>query len=726
MTNSPASSSESSAFSLLDRRIQRWIWSEGWTTLRDIQELAIPALVNADQDVIISAATAGGKTEAAFFPIISHLLQDDEIAGAVLYISPLKALINDQWDRLEQLCSSLEVPVIPWHGDIPSSRKHRFLKDPRGILLITPESLEALFVTRGSSMPSLTASLQYVVVDELHSFIGAERGQQLQSLLHRVEHCAGRTIPRVALSATLGDMNLAAVFLRPCAERRPQVLESKASGQELKILVKCYETRDDGEQSCAQEIAKDLYSALRGTNNLIFPNRRSLVELYADLLRRSCEKDGVPNEFWAHHGNLSRELREETEHALKSGSYAATAVCTSTLELGIDIGSVKSIAQIGPPPSVSSLRQRLGRSGRRAGEPAILRCYCTESPLDSESSLSDRLREGLVQTIAMIRLLLAGWFEPPDVYGLHASTFVQQVMSEIAERGGATAASLWSTLIRNGPFSRIDKDSFVVILREMGTKKLVMQDRTGLILHGELGEKLVNGYEFYSAFASEDEFALQYDGHTLGSLPVTRPLVVDQRIIFGGRRWRVTAADSEKKVISVVPDPGGVPPTFDSAGATIHDRVRQEMRQVLGGSDDISFLNEVGRNFLTEARASYHRAKLDSARLIEDGNGVVIVTWYGDKVNDALALALSGYGHSAWNEGLAVRVRKATVAGVRGALARIKDTDEDDVARLEFNLATLIREKWDWTLPYPVLLRSFSSTHLDTLGARRVARELCE
>src|SRR6266478_946426 len=172
MTNSPASSSESSAFGLLDRRIQRWIWSEGWTTLRDIQELAIPALVHPAQDVIIAAATASGKTEAAFLPIISHLLQDEGIAGAVLYVSPLKALINDQWERLEQLCSSLELPVIPWHGDISSSRKHRFLKDARGILLITPESLEALFVNRGSSMPSLTASLQYIVVDELHSFIG--------------------------------------------------------------------------------------------------------------------------------------------------------------------------------------------------------------------------------------------------------------------------------------------------------------------------------------------------------------------------------------------------------------------------------------------------------------------------------------------------------------------------------------------------------------------------
>ena len=377
--NSPASSSESSSFRLLDQRIQRWIWSVGWTALRDIQEQAIPALIGADHDVIICAATASGKTEAAFLPIFSHLLGDQSNAGSVLYISPLKALINDQWNRLSELCESLEIPVVAWHGDISASRKHRFLKDPRGILLITPESLEALFVNRGSSVPGLMASLRYVVIDELHAFIGAERGRQLQSLLHRTEKAAGRNLPRIGLSATLGNMRLAAEFLRPGNPSGVQLLNSKADGRELKVVIMGYVESASSQTDISPstiEIAKHLYGTLRGSNNLIFPNSRSLVESYADMLRRFCERDGIPNEFWAHHGNLSRELREDTEHALKSGTTAATAVCTSTLELGIDIGSVKSIAQIGPPPSVMSLRQRLGRSGRRgttSNSPMLLR-----------------------------------------------------------------------------------------------------------------------------------------------------------------------------------------------------------------------------------------------------------------------------------------------------------------------------------------------------------------
>jgi len=157
---------------------------------------------------------------------------------------------------------------------------------------------------------------------------------------------------------------------------------------------------------------------------------------FSDLLRRRCEHEGLPNEFWPHHGSLSREIREDTEAALKAGNRPATAICTTTLELGIDIGSVKSVAQIGPPPSVAALRQRLGRSGRRPGEPAILRAYVVENYVTAQSPVSDRLRESLVQSAACVRLLLGNWFEAPREGGLHLSTFVQQILSIIAERGG--------------------------------------------------------------------------------------------------------------------------------------------------------------------------------------------------------------------------------------------------------------------------------------------------
>lgn len=734
-TNSLASSSDggSQGFALLDVRIQRWIWSEGWTALRDAQEKAIPALIDADRDVIIAAATAAGKTEAAFFPILTHMLRYEPDIGSVLYISPLKALINDQWGRLTRLCDSLDIPVVAWHGDVAASRKHKFIKDGRGVLLITPESLEALFVRRGTAMPGLMSKLHYVVVDELHAFIGSERGKQLRSLMCRLERAVGRRLPRVGLSATLGDMGLAAQFLRSDNPNPVDLIEAGSGGQELKILIKGYVEKparverepklDDPEvedlaPGSALEVAEHLYKVLRGSNNLVFPNSRRQVELYSDLLRRRCEQQGVPNEFWAHHGSLSKDFREDAERALKDGSRPATAICTTTLELGIDIGAVKCICQIGPPPSIASLRQRLGRSGRRQGEPAILRGYCIEPELGPKSGLSDSIREGLVQTIAMVRLLLRGWFEPPIVGGLHCSTLIQQILSVIAERGGTTAGELWTLLVKGGPFDGLERADFISLLRHMGDKQLLTQDSSGLLLHGELGEKLVNHYEFYAAFTSDDEFRLLCDGKTLGSLPVSHPLLPDQRVIFAGRRWRVLDVDAENKVIVVTPDRGGAPPAFDGGGAMVHDVVRQEMRAVLAESTPVPFLDQSAAALLAEARDYYRRTNLQTSQVFQWGHEAVLVTWRGDAVNDGLVMLLATMGLRANNEGVALTVPGVSTDRLLDAVAKIGEMTDLDPVHVLAEAKNILREKWDWAMPEELLRKSFASLNLELYEAR--------
>lgn len=739
--NSPVSSSDdaSSGFSRLDPRIQRWIWTAGWTSLRDAQEQAIPALIEADRDVIIAAATAAGKTEAAFLPILTHLLRDEPDFGCVLYVSPLKALINDQWDRLSSLCESLELPVVPWHGDVAASRKQRFLKHPQGILLITPESLEALFVNRGSAVASLFVGLQYLVVDELHAFIGLERGKQLQSLMHRVERVVGRRVPRIGLSATLGDMGLASAFLRPSAPSSVELIVSESVGQELKVLVKAYEesvpivehqaSHDvaqtvEPESAAELSIGDHLYEKIRGSNNLVFPNSRGRVERYADLLRRRCEREGVPNEFWPHHGSLSREIREETESALKRGDRPATAICTTTLELGIDIGSVKSIVQIGAPPSVASLRQRLGRSGRRAGEAAILRAYCVLPPLNSKSALSDRLREELVQIVAMIELLLANWFEPPRVRGIHASTLVQQLLSMIAECGGITAADAWKSLVRDGVFSNVEQDDFVALLRSLGDHDLITQDSTGLLLHGEKGERLVNHYDFYAAFVSDDEFVIVSDGKPLGSLPISHPIAIGQRIIFAGRRWQAVDIDTAGKTIFVKPDPGGVAPAFGGGAGRVHDDVRRRMREVLASDRQIAYLDKTAQALLDDARRVYREARLGERSVVQNGADTLLMTWRGDWVNDALTMLLADRGLAATNEGIAVNVARTDADRVMDALDEIVECGVQDVTQLLSGVRNLENEKWDWALPRGLLCRSFAASSLDVAGAMDIAAEL--
>jgi len=497
-SNSPDAASQ--AFELLAEPVRRWVYDQGWRTLRDAQEAAIPVLLAGTEDVIIAAATAAGKTEAAFLPICSRLESDpSRIPGArVLYVAPLKALINDQYDRLSGLCEKLEIPLYRWHGDVLASKKSAFLKRPGGILLITPESLEALFVVRGPAVGGLLAALQYVIVDELHAFLGTERGAQLRSLLHRVELAIRRRVPRVGLSATLGDMSLAAEALRPGEPENVRCIVSAAGGQELSVQVRGYlamssrNDQSDDEALDQQQITADLFRVLRGQDNLAFANSRADIELYAARLRDMCEAASLPNEFFPHHGSLSKELREEVEAALKDHGRPATAVATTTLEMGIDIGSVHSVAQLGAPPSVAALRQRLGRSGRR-GEPAILRIYVTEPSVDPRTSLADELRTELVQTMAMLELLRAGWCEPPDQDALHLSTLIQQLLSAIAQHGGITAAAAYRALCGPGsPFTALTPAQFASLLRDLGAAEVLAQAADGTLLLGPLGERTVN------------------------------------------------------------------------------------------------------------------------------------------------------------------------------------------------------------------------------------------
>lgn len=716
----------------MDHRIQRWIWSKGWTTLRDAQEQAIPVILEGRKDVIIAAATAAGKTEAAFLPILTRLLQNSKELGLALYISPLKALINDQWERLELLCQELEVPVVPWHGDINDNQKKKFRRHPRGALLITPESLEAMFVRRGHEIPRLFSALSYIVIDELHAFIGSDRGKQLQSLLHRLEVSTELYTPRIGLSATLGNMKLAADFLRPGEADAVHLIASSSTGQELKVQVRGYQAAAQNTKSANlpddaldvhTEVAGHLYKVLRGTNNLVFPNSRRMVEHYSDMLRRRCEADGVPNEFWPHHGSLARGIREDAEKALKAGDRPATGICTNTLELGIDIGAVKSIAQIGAPPSVAAIRQRLGRSGRRAGEPAILRAYCIENPLDSKSPLSDRLRESLVQTTAMIRLLIRGWFEPPQAGGLHLSTLVQQLLSMIAERGGVTAKQAYDVLIRLGPFSGLEKEEFIELLRALALHDLIMQDRTGLLLLGQTGERMVASHDFYAAFASKEEWQIACDGRVLGTLPVESAVTIDQRIIFAGRRWQITHIDEPGLVLTVVSDPGGVPPRFDSGRTGTHDMVRAEMRSVLGESSPLNFMNESAQIMLGQARNAYTALKLDSTQILLEGPQISLLTWRSDLVNEALVLLLRSLGAKhVDNDGMVISILSSEPVCLFDALSDLARMSQTDVHDLLAGSENLRQGKWDWAIPDSLIVKSYTSLHLDIAGALDTAK----
>ncbi|MGH9425273.1 MAG: DEAD/DEAH box helicase, partial [Terriglobia bacterium] len=300
----------STAFDKLARPIQKWIRQQGWRELRDIQSRATHLLMDSNADLIVSASTAGGKTEAAFLPLISQVLDDpwEESGFDILYIAPLKALITDQARRLEEICRETDLPVIPWHGDISASVKARAVKRPAGILLITPESLEALFIRRGLEIPRLFGGTRAVVIDELHSVLDSERGIQMRSLLTRLESSLKRPIRLIGLSATLGDMELAKAYLRPDHPGEVKQVIAEGGSAELQLQLRGYVAgaRESEEASATDAIAKHLFQHLRGSDNLVFAGARQMVEVYSDRLRTLCEEEHLPQEFYPHHASLSR------------------------------------------------------------------------------------------------------------------------------------------------------------------------------------------------------------------------------------------------------------------------------------------------------------------------------------------------------------------------------------------------------------------------------------
>lgn len=705
----------------LDKKVQQWLFKQGWQALRPIQDQAIEPILSQQTDVLISASTASGKTEAFFLPACTALLnarENEPKEGlnngiGILYISPLKALINDQYRRLESLADITQISLTAWHGDSLQSQKNRLRKNPSGILLITPESLEALLMRRAGWVKTAFANLSYICIDEFHAFIGMERGQHLISLLSRLEHLLERldtSIPRIALSATLGELEAIPPILRPISKvqqssHQPplpcKIIQDPDNGNGFQIQVRGYIEKQPSSQESPARISdinltkelnggnnfenlenslennteieaptellvQDLYRFCRGGNHLIFANSRRRTELLSAKLSDMCEANHVPNEFFPHHSSLAKEWRETLEHRLQQENVPTTAICTMTLELGIDIGKVDSVVQITPPHSVASLRQRIGRSGRR-GDPAKLRMLISEREVTAETPLPDRLHLGLIQSLAMVRLLIEKWYEPADTSQYHFSTLIHQILATISQWGGSRAEQLYRLLCQIGTFEHISTSQFKQLLTHLAKQQVITQLGNGEITLGIMGEKLTNHYSFYASFKTPEEYQIIYQGKPLGTLPIESLIVEKQYLIFAGKKWLVLSVDNDKRVILVEKAKGGLPPLFGGDGITVHDRVRQEMfsilcqrdYQILFNGQKVDYINATAKQLFAKSVENFSALGLEKNWLIEDGSTVYVFTWLGDKATNALAVLLMQYGYLASNEGGFVAVQKS-------------------------------------------------------------------
>lgn len=729
------------AFSMLHPLIQRKLYDMEWTELRPIQVDAIRHIIGAKSDrIVIAAQTAAGKTEAAFLPILSTIADDCSGGIRALYVGPLKALINDQFRRLEDLCKRASIPVWRWHGDVGQASKRALTKTPSGVLLITPESLESLFINRPQYIDRLFCRLSFIVVDEMHCFMGTERGAHLRSLIHRLSPRSRGHLSLVGLSATLGDMKHARHWICLRQGEDACLIKDDTEEKTIRYIVHGYLRRREnaesprgegnGEALSPQEtpedkhLVSDIYRAFRAKTALLFANNKPQLEFLADLVARRSVHEGLPNSFRIHHGSLSKSVREETESELRS-ECPTPVFCSSTLEMGIDVGNVSIIGQIGPPWSVSSLIQRLGRSGRGPDEPSVMRVFIDECEPAKDASITRRLYPGLLQAVAMSELMLEKWCEPPDLDRIHASTLVHQIMSLIAEAGGMKPDRLYQMLVEDGAFANVSKEMFISVLRCLGEKDVIEQTVEGDLILGIEGEREVRSFDFYAAFRVDEEVRVMHGPKCIGSLLHYPGLAADGFIILAGRRWKILEVDTKRREILVTPSKGGRLPLFAAShGPDVHPVVRQKMREVLISNKVIPYLDAKAGELLECSRRVARDAKLAERCLYSEGATTTWFTWTGSRINRTLAALGSFHGDmSVTDEGIALSFDGATEKTVVETYRRFLEKCPTG-PELAGKLPSLEQEKFDHYLSDALLAQVFANNSLDLDGAKELIRSL--
>lgn len=723
----------SSAFELLHPNVQQKLWDMKWTELRPIQSQTIVHLLTGGGDCVISSPTASGKTEAAFLPVLSSIASAARGSVRAMYIGPLKALINDQFRRLEDLCTRMDMPVHKWHGDVNASARRALLDAPSGVLLITPESLEAMFVLRPTLIPSLFSKLDYVVIDELHAFLESERGAQLRSQLHRLRLRASCDPTRIGLSATIGDPERALRWLRPDGPpATPITGDGSESSLRMRVRGIWKEPRPETDTDEADpdpslaELARAILLAGRGKTNLVFANAKAHIEALADELTTQAAAMNLPDEIVVHHGSLSKERREYAEARLRE-TAPCTAVCSNTLEMGIDVGEISEVVQVSAPWSVCSLKQRLGRSGRLADQSRVLRGYFVEERSTEQSDLWDRLHPAFIQGLATIELMLTDFLEPPETERSHLSTLVHQILSTIAETGGVTALVLHQRAAEGGAFGAISRSDFAILVRELGRCDLIEQMPDGTLVLGIRGQKIVEHYSFYAAFNASSELRVICGSDEIGSVALPPP--PGEHLILAGRRWRVDEVDAIRREILVSPAHGRRAPWYQSRGGAIHRAIHEKMRELLVGTAVPAYLDGVAIEILKAARETAAQcANFNPCAQLFEG-GVRLFVWRGSRVQQTLTIAFAAAGIRYADEGVGFDV-EATPADLheflRTLARRPNPAALGTFADERMRLRELGNEKFEPYLPSELWRRAFVREKLDIDRTVEAAIELAD
>ncbi|MBE6869435.1 MAG: DEAD/DEAH box helicase [Ruminococcus albus] len=628
--------------------VQDFIYRNNWESLRAIQAAAGDVIFNTDDNLLLTASTASGKTEAAFFPILTLFSEDMPRSVGAIYIGPLKALINDQFSRLNDLCEDAGIPVWHWHGDVAQSHKARMMKNPSGILQITPESLEAMLIRRHSALVKLFGDLRFIVIDELHSLMRGDRGGQTLCLIERLCRQAGVNPRRIGLSATIGDPKAAGEFLSYGTGRRTSVPKIEAKGTKWRLSmehfyissVQASEGKPEQKALPVLEQATDkapenadpgmgyIFEHTRGKKCLVFVNSREECEAVTTTLRSYCEAKHERDRFLIHHGNLSTSYRETAEAAMKDDDVQMTTITTATLELGIDIGRLERAFQIDAPFTVSSFLQRMGRTGRRDLPPEMWFVIREDMP-EPRTMLPSTVPWKLLQGIALVQVYLEErWVEPPRLERLPFSLLYHQTMSTLASCGELTPAQLAQRVLTLKYFHRISPDDYKILLRHLiEIDHIQRTDEDGLIV-GLAGERIVNNFRFYAVFQENEEYTVRCESQELGTLVMPPP--VGEKIAIAGQVWIVTELDHKRHLVFCEPVKGKVPAYFGDCPGDINTKILTRMKQVLCEDKTYPYLMKNAAARLSQARFSARNSGVVCENLINLGGDMwALFPWLG-------------------------------------------------------------------------------------------------
>lgn len=708
-------------FYLLNKKIQKVIHEMKWENFRPIQDEAISHMINSPSDMIISAPTASGKTEAAFLPIISQIADEGKDSVKILYISPLKALINDQFLRIEALCKHIDFPITKWHGDANQSKKTTLIKNPAGILLITPESIESLFLNKTEFLGPLFKNLEYIVIDEIHSFIGNERGSQLKSLINRLEHTLEIRPYKIALSATISNLSDIAKWLNPNNTSSVRIIEDNDKSKDTVGLIKCYENSppvvgvDKDEFS---ELKQDLFKVIKQGKNLIFANTKMTLEEYCDSMQNIAKENNFPNNFYIHHGSLAKNIREQCEDLLKK-ELNISVFCTNTLELGIDIGNIDRVIFLAPPFSVASMVQRLGRCGRKEKARKEFRFYIEENLIDDKATWQEKLRVQLVQSIAIVELMLKGFSEPLDTETFDYSTFVHQILSYLGQTGGANASKIYHNIAEISFNHYFTKEDFIAILQQLNSDEIIYQMPDGTITLGKLGERIVESYEFYAAFMTPKDWKVVCNGKEIGQISGGNLLFLKEgsHFLLAGKRWEIIEFKNKIQTIVVKKAYGKKPIRFNGGTQNIHRAIHQKMLEIYETNYVPKYLSLTSIPILEEGFESYKT-------YIKTPDSSILPVLEGTRIQNTIGLLFKYCGGDIADGGIGFY----SAGGKQELIKALKTIDfsamdKNSISNL-IDRSLKYKKKFDHLLPDEILNKAYEQQCLDFDGAKEFIKNL--